>query len=154
VIVQPPVEIPWQGLVHSSEPDRIFLTKEEYLSEHPFRDGHKRIGVVISRSAWVSGQRSIETELINELDHVYVLDHTICDPETGKPYSSEYDKYTKCGFASASKYAYTADDDEVCYDDTSIYESLTNINKDCVLPFTVEMYVSYFANLLTDSYER
>ena len=68
VIVQPPVEIPWQGLVHPSEPDRIFLTKEEYLSEHPFRDGHKRIGVVISRSAWVSGQRSIETELINELE--------------------------------------------------------------------------------------
>lgn len=93
------------------------------------------------------------SELINKLDHVYILDHTICDPETGEPYSSEYDKYTKCGFASASKYAYTADDDEVCYDDTSIYESLTNINKDFVLPFTVEMYVSYFANLLTDSYE-
>ena len=94
------------------------------------------------------------SELISKLDHVYVLDHTICDPETGEPYSSQAEKYTKCGYLSATKYGYTADDDEISYDDSSIYESLTNINRDYPMPFTVEMYVSYFANLLTDSYEK
>lgn len=94
------------------------------------------------------------SKLIDDLDHTYVLDHTICDPETGRPYSSEAEKYTKCGYVSASKYMYTADDDEVSYDDTAIYDSLTNINRDYPMPFTIEMYVSYFANLLTDSYEK
>ena len=68
VIVLPPIEIPWQGLVHPSDPDNIFTTKDEYLAVHPLRDGHQCVGVIISRSAWVSGQRSIEVEMIEELE--------------------------------------------------------------------------------------
>ena len=68
VIVQPPISIPWQGLVHPSEPDRIFTSKDEYLKVHPLREGHQCIGIIMSRSAWVSGQRSIETEMIGELE--------------------------------------------------------------------------------------
>ena len=41
---------------------------KEYLKEHPLREGRPCIGVIISRSAWISGQRSIEVEMISELE--------------------------------------------------------------------------------------
>ena len=68
VIVQPPIAIPWQGLIHPSEPDRIFTSRDDYLKAHPLTEGHPCIGIVISRSAWVSGQNSIEAEMISELE--------------------------------------------------------------------------------------
>ena len=68
VIVLPPIAIPWQGLVQASDPDRIFTSKDEYLKEHPLTKGRPCIGMIISRSAWISGQRSIETEMISELE--------------------------------------------------------------------------------------
>lgn len=94
------------------------------------------------------------SELVDQLDHTYVLDHTICDPETGKPYSSQYEKYTKCGFPDPDTYnnAYMYEGEPAAYDDSALYESLTNINRDHPLTFTLEAYISYFAELLTDQY--
>ena len=67
-IPEPPIAIPWQGLIHPSEPDRIFTSRDDYLKAHPLRRGHPCIGVIISRSAWVSGQNTIEAEMISELE--------------------------------------------------------------------------------------
>ena len=68
VIVLTPITIPWQGLAHPSDPDTIFTSRDEYLKAHPLTEGRPCIGVVISRGAWISGQRSIETEVIRELE--------------------------------------------------------------------------------------
>lgn len=91
----------------------------------------------------------IISKLVHGLDHVYVLDHTLCDQD-GKPYSSSYDQYIKCGIPNPD---YTDADLPTAYDDTGIYESMEySIIKDKPLPFTIEAYVSYFADLLTDEY--
>lgn len=95
------------------------------------------------------------SELVNELDHTYVLDHTLCDSDTGKPYSSAYEQYTKVGYpvVEYSKAWLTLYQEPAAYDDSALYESITGcVNKDYPMPFTLEMYVSYFAGLLTDSY--
>ncbi len=67
-IPEPPIQIPWQGLIHPSEPDRIFTSRDDYLAAHPLNENHPCIGVIISRSAWVSGQNAIEAEMISELE--------------------------------------------------------------------------------------
>lgn len=93
------------------------------------------------------------SELVNELDHTYILDHTTCD-EAGKPYSSAYEQFTKVGYP-AVEYAnrLSLKDDPAGYDDSALYESISaSVGKGYPLPFTLEMYVSYFAGLLTDSY--
>lgn len=93
------------------------------------------------------------SELVNELDYTYVLDHTLCDV-SGNPYSSAYEQFTKVGYPSvefANKLSLI--DDPASYDDSAIYEAITAaVGKGYPLPFTLEMYVSYFAGLLTDSY--
>lgn len=94
------------------------------------------------------------SELINELDHTYVLDHTVCDSATGKPFSSAYEQYTKVGYPNV-EYANTLSltDEPAAYDDSALYESITAaVGKGYPLPFTLEMYISYFAELLTDTY--
>ena len=48
---------------------------------------------------------NIISDLVQELDHVYVLDHTLCDAN-GKPYSSKYDQFTKVGFLNRSNIDY------------------------------------------------
>lgn len=94
------------------------------------------------------------SELINELDHTYVLDHTVCDSATGKPFSSAYEQYTKVGYPNV-EYANTLSltDEPAAYDDSALYESITAaVGRGYPLPFTLEMYISYFAELLTDTY--
>lgn len=95
------------------------------------------------------------SELVNQLDHVYVLDHTLCDAN-GNPYSSAYDQYTKTGFPNPDTYCtdkLTMTKEPSEYDDNEIYNSISNnVGKGFPLPFTIEMYVSYFAELLTDKY--
>lgn len=91
------------------------------------------------------------SELINDLDYTYVLDHTVCDPSTGKPFSSACEQYTKVGFPIANHS--NAWCEPASYDDSALYEAITSaVGKEYPLPFTLEMYVSYFVGLLTDSY--
>lgn len=93
------------------------------------------------------------SELIQELDYTYVLDHTVCDSSTGQPYSSAFEQYTKVGYPSA---AYSTawlnlSNEPAAYDDSALYESITAaVGRNQPLPFTLEMYVKYFAGLLTD----
>ena len=68
VIVLPPISIPWQGLVHPSDPDNVFTSRGEYLKAHPLKEGQPTVAVIMSRGSWISGQRSIETEMISELE--------------------------------------------------------------------------------------
>ena len=101
----------------------------------------------------------IIADLISQLDHVYVLDKTICDPNTKKPYADKYEQI--CAVEDVS-YVHPEHDkiwmqaygEPASYDDSSIYESFAeSCEKDRPMPFTLEMYVSYFAGLLTDSYD-
>lgn len=91
------------------------------------------------------------SELIQELDYTYVLDHTVCDSETGVPYSSAYEQYTKVGYPSPD--AWLLSNEPATYDDSALYEAIiAAVGRGYPLPFTLEMYVSYFAGILTDSY--
>ena len=95
------------------------------------------------------------SKLIYDLDHVYVLDHTLCDPETHKPYSDAYDQYTKCGYPNVDydQAWMKLYGEPASYDDSALIESIVNsVGRGFPLPFTLEMYVSYFAGLLTDTY--
>ena len=95
------------------------------------------------------------SKLINDLEHVHVLDYTLCDPETHEPYSDAYDQYTKCGFPNVdyNEAWLKLYGEPPAYDDSAMIESITySIARESPLPFTLEMYVSYFVGLLTDTY--
>ena len=96
----------------------------------------------------------IISDLVYNLDHVYVLDHTLYDKSSKQLYSSAWEQYTKVGYPEVSvENRLTLQDTPASYDDSAIYESFSNsIGIDFPLPFTLEMYVSYFASLLTDEY--
>ena len=66
-IAEPPLEIPWQGLVDPRSEGDIFDSLEEYLGSYPSEGQRPRVAVIVSRSAWISGQNSIEKELIEAL---------------------------------------------------------------------------------------
>ncbi len=64
----PPLEIPWQGVVHPAAGRRIFASTEEYLSWYPAKAGRPWVGVLMSRIAWVSEGDDIEKMLIADLE--------------------------------------------------------------------------------------
>lgn len=148
-----------QYLLKSNSSDKVYKIM---TTEHLVYDCAQSLGSLLSSSLIFGTAITREdvpimkfiSELVFALDHVYILDHTLCDSE-GKPFSTSYDKYAKCGFPSTDLYdeRYMLTDEPAGYDDSAIYESIsTSVVIDKPLPFTIEMYVSYFASLLTDSY--
>lgn len=147
-------------IMRSNYSDQVFKIMS---TEHMIYDCGRYVADIMS-SALVFGPEIIRedvpimrviSELVNELDHVYIMDHTLTDPETHEPFSSNYERYTKIGYPTMSsmceldKYYH----EDCSYDDSGLYDSLLgSITKGYLLPFTVEAYVSYFASLLTDSY--
>lgn len=86
--VLPPEVIPWQGIVHPSEPNRIFDSREGYLKVHRRDRDRPCVGIIVSRSAWISDQHAIESELISELeDHgmdvIPVMTNSLHNEELG-----------------------------------------------------------------------
>ncbi|OPY35507.1 MAG: cobaltochelatase subunit CobN [Methanoregula sp. PtaU1.Bin051] len=69
IAVDPPQEVPWQGLWHPDAP-RYFLEIREYLNWHSSRikSGAPWVGILFPRMAWASGAVEIETALIRELE--------------------------------------------------------------------------------------
>lgn len=115
------------------------LSSSLTLGPHIIRDDVKIMGVI--------------SELVNELPHVYVLDHTLVDPQTLQPFSDNYDRWTKVGIGCPGFPNDTYFHDDCAYDDSGIYESMTySIIPGYHLPYTIEAYVSYFVSLLTDVY--
>ena len=142
-------------MLKSNSSDKIFHIMS---TEHMMHECGNEIASRMS-SALVFGPTIIRedvpimkviSELINALDQTYVLDYTLCDPATGKPFSSAYEQYVKTGYRT-TPYDYLTLT-EASYDDSALYETLTRISYDNPQPFTLEMYISYFAGLLTDSY--
>ena len=95
----------------------------------------------------------IISDLIFKLDHVYVMDHTLCN-SSGKPFSSAWEQFTKIGYPEVGlNERLSLQDEPAAYDDTGIFNSVSaSIGKGFPLPFTLECYISYFISLLTDSY--
>ncbi|NLL95202.1 MAG: cobaltochelatase subunit CobN [Thermoplasmatales archaeon] len=91
---EPPVVIPWQGLVSLDDPERVFGTLEDYLTEHPPPNDGPNVGVIVSRGAWISGQRSIEEEIAAALEAegmnpILLMTNSLHDPEVGSMNISE-----------------------------------------------------------------
>ena len=89
---------------------------------------------------------ALVSDLIGELKYVYVLDHGLVDDETGELYSTDYEKYTK----RFDAFAYNQND--YGYDDSYIYDSLhaASLSDEHISPITLESYVTYFADMITD----
>ena len=148
-----------QYMLKSNYSDQIYRI---YTTEVFVCDCSQYVSSILSSSLVFNSEEIIRadvplmtliSEMINDLDHTYILDHTVCDYD-GKPYSSNYERYTKVGFPNSEAFdkAYLHDD-ETCYDDSGIYESMAaHISKYAPLPFTLEGYISFFTSMLTDSY--
>ncbi|MDP2797509.1 MAG: cobaltochelatase subunit CobN [Methanoregula sp.] len=69
IAVDPPQDIPWQGLWHPDAPHH-FLAIRDYLDWHAGRSIPKApyVGILFPRMAWASGAVEIETALIRELE--------------------------------------------------------------------------------------
>ncbi len=52
-VPEPPVFQPWQAIVHP-DTDRIFDSTEEYLEWYPAKEGAPWVGVLITRSSWMT----------------------------------------------------------------------------------------------------
>ncbi|MBQ3684666.1 MAG: cobaltochelatase subunit CobN, partial [Methanomicrobium sp.] len=83
--VLPPLEVPFQGIVHPKAGDIIFDSLSDYLEwyegyiadsgkddggigDRGVKDGGKYVGVIISRAAWLSQNREIEETVIRDLE--------------------------------------------------------------------------------------
>jgi magnesium chelatase, H subunit len=69
VAVNPPQDLPWEGIWHPDAPSPYFSI-EEYLgwySSHCRKDS-PYVGILFPRTAWASGSVEIETALIRELE--------------------------------------------------------------------------------------
>ncbi|HUK38654.1 MAG TPA: cobaltochelatase subunit CobN [Methanomicrobiales archaeon] len=62
----PPAPIPWQGIHHPESP-HPFRTTDEYLTWYKGRD-RPLVGLLISRTAWVTGKTGIEDTMIHALE--------------------------------------------------------------------------------------
>lgn len=88
-----PKVIPWQGIVHPEAKDTIFDSSEDYLEWYPHRD-RKLVGMIVSRSSWISDQHRVEDELISELEArglgvLPVMTNSLHNEETGSKNISE-----------------------------------------------------------------
>jgi len=89
ISILPPVEIPWQGIVHPDAGDRIFSSIDEYLAWYPIKEGEPYVGLLMSRVVWVSSNHSIEGTIVacleNEenLNVIPVFTNSIEDDTTG-----------------------------------------------------------------------
>ena len=146
-------------MLKSNYSDQIYRI---YTTEVFVCDCSQYVSSILSSSLVFNSEQIIRSDvplmelisgMIQDLDHVYVLDHTVCDYD-GKPYSSNYERYTKVGFPNSKSFdKMYMHDDETVYDDSGIYESMgSHISTYSPLPFTLEAYISFFTSLLTDSY--
>ena len=82
-------------------------------------------------------------DLINELPHVYILDHTLIDETNDSMYSPDHSKYIKSWDGE------TPDPG----DDVYVIESLYNCSiLQEIQPITMEGYVSNFTSMMVDEY--
>ncbi|HTY52860.1 MAG TPA: cobaltochelatase subunit CobN, partial [Methanomicrobiales archaeon] len=64
--IPPPAPIPWQGIHHPDNP-HPFQTADEYLAWYEGRD-RPLVGLLLSRTAWVTGKTGIEDTMIRALE--------------------------------------------------------------------------------------
>jgi cobaltochelatase CobN len=64
--IPPPAPVPWQGIHHPDAPTP-FRTAAEYLGWYPKKD-RPLVGLLISRTAWVTGKTGIEDTMIRALE--------------------------------------------------------------------------------------
>lgn len=93
-VPDPPLEIPWQGLVDPRSEKDVFDSLEEYLESYPSENRRPRVAVIISRSAWISGQNSIEKEFVEALRSeglgvITIMTNSLHNEETGSLNISE-----------------------------------------------------------------
>ena len=84
----PPLEVPWQGIVHPHAGKRIFTTTDEYLDWYSAKPNNPWVGVLISRVAWISEESEIEKTLIADLEAVDInvipaFTHSLQNDEVG-----------------------------------------------------------------------
>ncbi|MBO4798153.1 MAG: cobaltochelatase subunit CobN, partial [Candidatus Methanomethylophilaceae archaeon] len=65
--ILPPVDVPWDGIVHPGAPGR-FGSLDEYLSWYPSRENAPWIGIFMSRASYVSDSAKLEFEIVRALE--------------------------------------------------------------------------------------
>lgn len=65
--VLPPEELPWDGIIHPDAPGG-FRSLEEYLDWYPARKGAPWVGIIASRSAYVTDGADLEYALVRALE--------------------------------------------------------------------------------------
>lgn len=68
--VLPALDVPWEGIVHFRADRRIFETTDDYLRWYEPRPDRPWVGVIISRSTWMSEDTEIEDSVIRSLEEV------------------------------------------------------------------------------------
>jgi len=86
--ILPPIEVPWQGIVHPDAEKRIFTSTAEYLDWYSAKANAPWVGVLMSRIAWISEGSEIESTLVSDLEAeglnvLLVFTNSLQDESTG-----------------------------------------------------------------------
>ena len=68
--VLPCEDMPWDGCVHPDDPGTVFRTAGGYLENYPAKKGAPWVGVLSSRTNWISGDIEYERTVIHDLESV------------------------------------------------------------------------------------
>ncbi len=84
----PPLETPWQGIFHPKTGPRIFDSIEQYLAWYNPDPAKPWIGIITSRSIWISGDLGIDQKLIDDIENegcsvLPVFTNITADEKTG-----------------------------------------------------------------------
>ena len=66
--VQPPVETPWQGIFHPKSDTKIYSDLNEFLDWYKPNPENPWVGVLVSRSTWISGEHDIDKSIVQDLE--------------------------------------------------------------------------------------
>lgn len=68
ILVQPPVDTPWQGIFHPKSETKIYSNVNEFLDWYKPHSENPWVGVLVSRSTWISGEHDIDKAIIQDLE--------------------------------------------------------------------------------------
>ena len=66
--VLPPVETPWEGIVHPDAPNRVFRDRASYLKWYHHDPLAPWVGMAVGRESWFAGGSQVSISLLRELE--------------------------------------------------------------------------------------
>ena len=85
--VEPPLDVPWHGIIHHSDPKKVYPSLEAYESEHPLLSDRPTVGIVMFRPNWINDLGNVEcllSDCVERSGGNVILIYTMSDTDPSK----------------------------------------------------------------------